>query len=161
MTRVNTNTPSGPVRVACDIYRLQDDPLVPVTTAQPGDELVLLVRVWTGAAMMPPETALAIELYRGEELRDRRRGILRASTTPYVRLLRLQWSGRAGASSRLTCRVRLGGQVVAERTVLLAAGTDAQGRFVSGAGGAAASAATRLACDRAFRALLGRFGESS
>jgi hypothetical protein len=132
-----------------------------VTTAQAGDDLVLLVRVWTGATLTPPETELAIELYRGEELRDRRRGILRASSVPYVRLLRLQWSGRTGASSRLTCRVRLGGQVVAERMVLLAAGTDAQGRFISGAGGAPASAITRLAYDRALRALLDRRGESS
>jgi hypothetical protein len=152
MTEPRTNGRPVPVRVTCRIYLLDGGRGQPATVAGPGDELLALVRVWPGARPMADD--LTIELYRGDALRDRRRLSLPARARPHVVALRLRWGDRAGASSRLTCRALLHGRVVAEDTVLLTGGVDAQGRLAPGAAHTSASSRTRLVCEQALRALL-------
>jgi hypothetical protein len=109
--------------------------------------------VRSGGGPRRDDSELIVELDRGDELRHRLRQPVDWSRGPGCVALRLHWGARPGASSRLTCRLTLDGLAVGERTVLLLPdAVDAQGRFRSG--GAAASANTRLVCERAFQALL-------
>jgi hypothetical protein len=107
---------------------------------QPGDELIL----WLEAQAGRLPHGLAVELWRGEQLRDRWTWqLVRGASLSQA--LRLRW-GEAGTSSRLTCRVLIDGREVARRTALMAPGAfDAQGRFADDPSAQRASPATLLA----------------
>jgi hypothetical protein len=117
---------------------------------RPGDELILWLEAWTGR--LPHE--LAVELWRGDQLRDCWTWQLERGAR-LSQALRLRW-GNAGGSSRLTCRVLIDGREVARRTALVAPGTfDAQGRFAEDPAGQRASPATLLAFSDEFQRQLG------
>jgi hypothetical protein len=106
---------------------------------RPGAELVLLLEVPIGHRPCD----LAVEFWRGEQLRDSWRR--RLDSAGIAMAMRLHW-GEARASSRLTCRVLIDGREVARQTALLGPCTfDAQGRFLDGTEPQTASPATLLA----------------
>jgi hypothetical protein len=144
---------SSPTR--CYIARLEAGAVLPTATARPGDELVLIVEV----APARHCRRLAVDFLRGADLRDCWEQTLSPSAELAVLGYRLRWRDRAGASTRLTCRVRLDGRIIGSPTVLLTPGADSQGRF-DAPPASAMSEPTRLAFLDAFGRLLDRRPEN-
>jgi len=126
--------------VRSGVFRVTPDGLESPRLVRPADELVLLVHVLPRSrspsedhlrTFVRPDADVTIELWRGNTLRDR--VVQPLSTTPVqpVSLAhRLHWSDRPNASSRLRCRVLVGGRPISQFEILLGQpAVDAQGRF--------------------------------
>jgi hypothetical protein len=149
-----------PASVWCSIFRVTSEGLSAAGTVRPGDELALLVEVRAGLPARQPGSELAVELWRGDRLRDRQQQAVSWGTDATLRAaFGLGWSEGQGASVRLTCRVLLDGREVGRQAVLLGQpAVDAQGRFPDSAP-PSASAATLLAFVRELEGHLGPAGD--
>jgi hypothetical protein len=119
--------------VTSAIYRLSGGNLLEPGLPGPADELVLLVDLTTDPPRSPPhrDIELAVELWRGEQMRDRFRQMLGPGKRGrWWFAFRLKRGASPTASSRLIARVLLDGSEVARSVVLLGRpDIDAQGRF--------------------------------
>jgi hypothetical protein len=110
------------------LLRQSPEPIGPLQTAHPRDELALVIEV-------PPADALrvlAVEVLRGPDRRDGWERAVPPSANAVLLAFRLRWRDRPDASSRLTCHVRLDGQLIGTPSVLLVGtAVDAQGRFAA------------------------------
>jgi hypothetical protein len=110
-------------RVRWGVYAVEGDHLRPAGLVGPKQELVLV------AIVSPGGLPIAIELYRGERLRDRQEWTPPSVNDESLLAVRLGRSALLAASSRLRCRLLVDGLAIGQRTVLLAPTIDAQGRL--------------------------------
>jgi hypothetical protein len=90
----------------------------------PTEKLVLLVRV------TPAPARIAVELYRGDQLRDRQEWTPQPIDGVAELAVGLGRSATLTGSSRLRCRLHVDGHLIGERTILLGRpAVDAQGRL--------------------------------
>jgi hypothetical protein len=144
--------------VTAAICRLSDGNLHVPGLSGPSDELVLLVELATDRlqSLLHRGAELTIELWRGEQMRDRFRQALGSGERGrWSFAFRLKRGTSPTASSRLMARVLLDGSEVARSVVLLGRpDVDAQGRFPEEPG-RPASAQTLASFEAEFLKLLG------
>jgi hypothetical protein len=147
----------APLQVNSAIYRVCGGKLLEPTLSRPADELVLLVEVTTGSSrsLLSRDATLSVELYRGEQLRDRfEQALGPGDRGRWSFAFRLCRGPSSSTSSRLVARVLLDGAEVAGSAVLLGRpDVDAQGRFAEGVS-RTASTQTLLGYEGAFLKLL-------
>src|SRR3954451_3287512 len=102
-----TRLDPGP-RVSWGVYVVADNRLRRPTLVAPEDELVLL-------AVVTPPAPVAVELYRGDALRDRRDWPADRGRGDMVVAVALGRGAALAGSSRLRCRLLVNGHEVCER----------------------------------------------
>ncbi|HKM55601.1 MAG TPA: hypothetical protein VJY33_19505 [Isosphaeraceae bacterium] len=145
------------LRVACGIYRVDEASLAAPGLAGPTDELLHLIDLTTDPVRCPlrRNVELTVELWRGENLRDRfQHALMAGDRSRWTFAFRLARGASSPGSSRLIARILLDGIEVARSMVLLGRpDIDAQGRFRDGAS-RPASAQTLVSFEAEFQRLL-------